>query len=121
MIATGLKSAEEVTVDVVVIWPAKEHVPDSTSFLKTVRERLRWGGLLMLRTLNVRTAPARRNGWVWQWIGPKGTPMYASRSCPRRDIFCFLSDREIDGVRRVGPAPVFGRATEGLARRIITS
>ncbi len=72
---------EETAFDVVVAWHVIEHVQDPMSFLKTVRHRLRPGGLLALRTPNIRSLPARLNGWAWHWVGaPAHLSLFSSRS-----------------------------------------
>lgn len=72
---------EAVRLNVVVAWHVIEHLPDSINFLKTVRHRLRPGGLIALRTPNIRSLPARLNGWAWHWVGaPAHLSLFSSRS-----------------------------------------
>jgi SAM-dependent methyltransferase len=71
----------ETAFDVVVAWHVIEHVQDPMSFLKIVRDRLRPGGLLALRTPNIRSVPARLNGWAWHWVGaPAHLSLFSSKS-----------------------------------------
>jgi 2-polyprenyl-3-methyl-5-hydroxy-6-metoxy-1,4-benzoquinol methylase len=72
--------AESTGFDVVVAWHVIEHVQDPMYFLKTVRERLRPGGLLALRTPNIRSAPARLSGWAWHWVA---APAHLSLFSPK--------------------------------------
>jgi 2-polyprenyl-3-methyl-5-hydroxy-6-metoxy-1,4-benzoquinol methylase len=72
--------AESTGFDVVVAWHVIEHVQDPVCFLKIVRERLRPGGLLALRTPNIRSLPARLNGWAWHWVG---APAHLSLFSPK--------------------------------------
>ena len=62
-------SRADATFDVVVAWHVIEHVQNPIAFLRIVRESLRPGGVLALRTPNIRSLPARINGWAWQWVG----------------------------------------------------
>ena len=70
----------EAAFDVVVAWHVIEHVREPMDFLKIARERLRPGGLLALRTPNIRSLPARINGWAWQWVG---APAHLSLFSPK--------------------------------------
>jgi SAM-dependent methyltransferase len=54
--------------DVVVAWHVIEHVPDPIHFLSIMHDNLGPGGILALRTPNIRSVPARLNGRVWQWV-----------------------------------------------------
>lgn len=71
---------EETVFDVVVAWHVIEHVQDPMSFLRIARDRLRPGGLLALRTPNIRSAPARLNGRAWHWVG---APAHLSLFSPK--------------------------------------
>lgn len=71
---------EHAAFDVIVAWHVVEHVQDPVLFLKIVHDLLRPGGLLALRTPNVRSAPARLNGWAWQWVG---APAHLSLFSPK--------------------------------------
>lgn len=66
--------------DVVVSWHVIEHVQDPISFLKIVRECLRPGGIVMLRTPNICSASARLNSWAWHWVG---APAHLSLFSPK--------------------------------------
>jgi 2-polyprenyl-3-methyl-5-hydroxy-6-metoxy-1,4-benzoquinol methylase len=71
---------EKSAYDVVVAWHVIEHVQEPMDFLKIARGRLRPGGLLALRTPNVRSVPARITGWAWQWVG---APAHLSLFSPK--------------------------------------
>ena len=55
--------------DAVVAWHVIEHVQDPIGFLAVLRSCLQPGGVLVLRTPNIRSLPARVNGWAWHWVG----------------------------------------------------
>jgi SAM-dependent methyltransferase len=61
--------AGQAMFDAVVAWHVIEHVQDPMGFLTVLRNCLRPGGLLVLRTPNIASLPARVNGWAWHWVG----------------------------------------------------
>ena len=72
---------EGAAFDVVVAWHVIEHVQDPMGFLTMLRDRLRPGGLLALRTPNIHSLPARLNGWAWHWVGaPAHLSLFSSKS-----------------------------------------
>lgn len=70
----------EAAFDVVAAWHVIEHVRDPINFLRLARGCLRPGGLLALRTPNIRSMPARFSGWGWQWVG---APAHLSLFSPK--------------------------------------
>jgi 2-polyprenyl-3-methyl-5-hydroxy-6-metoxy-1,4-benzoquinol methylase len=67
--------------DAVVAWHVIEHVQDPMNFLRVLRSCLRPGGLLVLRTPNIRSLPARVNGGAWQWVGaPAHLSLFSTHS-----------------------------------------
>lgn len=72
---------EEAAFDVIVAWHVIEHVQEPMSFLKIVHDSLRPGGLLALRTPNIRSVPARLGGWAWHWVGaPAHLSLFSAKS-----------------------------------------
>jgi SAM-dependent methyltransferase len=56
------------TFDCIVAWYVIEHLVDVDSFLDNIRQHLKPGGLLALRTANARALVARTIPQYWQWI-----------------------------------------------------
>jgi SAM-dependent methyltransferase len=100
--------AESTGFDVVVAWHVIEHVQDPMCFLKTVRDSLRPGGLLALRTPNIRSLPARLNGWAWHWVGaPAHLSLFSPKSLRLAVERAGFSVRHISTRRGDAYNPVF--------------
>jgi SAM-dependent methyltransferase len=56
------------TFDCIVAWNVIEHLVDVDSFLDTIKQHLKPGGLLALRTANACALVARTIPQYWQWI-----------------------------------------------------
>lgn len=55
--------------DVVTLWDVIEHVPDPVSLLQQVHDRLATGGLLVVRTANIRSFAFDKNRQGWWAFG----------------------------------------------------
>jgi SAM-dependent methyltransferase len=107
----------EAAFDVVVAWHVIEHVQEPMNFLKIARERLRPGGLLALRTPNIRSVSARINGWVWQWVGaPAHLSLFSPKSLGLATERAGFSVRYVATRRGDAYNPVFELLRGGVLR-----
>jgi 2-polyprenyl-3-methyl-5-hydroxy-6-metoxy-1,4-benzoquinol methylase len=108
---------EETSFDVVVAWHVIEHVQDPISFLNIVRDRLRPGGLLALRTPNIRSVSARLNGRAWQWVGaPAHLSLFSLKSLRLAVNQAGFSVRHVATRRGDAYNPVFELLRSGALR-----
>jgi SAM-dependent methyltransferase len=108
----------EAAFDVVVAWHVIEHVQEPSDFLKIARQRLRPGGLLALRTPNIRSVPARINGRAWQWVGaPAHLSLFSPKSLGLAVERAGFSVRHVSTRRGDAYNPVF-ELLRGSALRV---
>jgi 2-polyprenyl-3-methyl-5-hydroxy-6-metoxy-1,4-benzoquinol methylase len=96
------------TFDCIVAWHVIEHIVDVGAFLEAIRERVRPGGIVALRTPNAASLVAKIIPQYWQWIYP---PAHVR-------LFSLSGLRQL--LERYGLRVVYQRTSRGDARTLGT-